>query len=113
MLQEQHPVAAALAGGVLPCPVVGPDLVGVDPLENAAVGDAEELELGAVDNGAAADEGNWNPIEQDQAAEEMNLERFFGLGVLLMTLFRAFSIQHWTFCCGEVQFERACCCISL
>jgi E3 ubiquitin-protein ligase MARCH6 len=92
MLQEQRPVAAALAGGVLPPPVVGPDLAGADPLENVAVVDAEENEGDGGDNGAAADEGNWNPIEWDRAVEELTWERLLGLDGSLVFLEHVFWV---------------------
>lgn len=92
MLQEQRPVAAALAGGVLPPPIVGPDLAAADLLGNAAVGDGEENEGGAGDNGAAADEGNWNPIEWDRAAEELTWERLLGLDGSLVFLEHVFWV---------------------
>jgi hypothetical protein len=87
--------------------------------------DAEENEGDAGDNGAAADEGNWNPVEWDRAVEE--LTPWIGwfacvsgtrvLGCLVKYALHLgvcnLSIQHWTFCRGGVQFERTCCCISL
>jgi len=90
--QRQQPVAAALAGGVLPPPVVGADLDGVDPLENAAVAGADENGRGVGDNGAAADEGNWNPIEWDRAAEELTWERLLGLDGSLVFLEHVFWV---------------------
>lgn len=92
MDQEQPPIAAALAGGALPPPVVGPELEGVDPLENAAVGEADENGGGAGENGAAADEGNWNPIEWDRAAEELTWERLLGLDGSLVFLEHVFWV---------------------
>ncbi|GFG38068.1 hypothetical protein Cfor_10645 [Coptotermes formosanus] len=92
MLQREHPVAAALAGGVLPPPVIGADLDGVDPLENAAVAGADENGRGAGDNVAAADEGNWNPIEWDRAAEELTWERLLGLDGSLVFLEHVFWV---------------------
>lgn len=90
--QRQHPVAAALAGGVLPPPVIGADLDAVDPLENAAVAGADENGRGAGDNVAAADEGNWNPIEWDRAAEELTWERLLGLDGSLVFLEHVFWV---------------------
>lgn len=89
--QRQHPVAAALAGGVLPPPVIGADLGGDDPLENAVAG-ADENGRGVGDNGAAADEGNWNPIEWDRAAEELTWERLLGLDGSLVFLEHVFWV---------------------
>lgn len=92
MLQRQHPVAAALAGGVLPPPVVGAELDEVDHLGNAVVAGADENGRGVGDNGAAADEGNWNPIEWDRAAEELTWERLLGLDGSLVFLEHVFWV---------------------
>lgn len=47
---------------------------------------------GAVDNGGAADEGNWNPIEWDRAAEELTWERLLGLDGSLVFLEHVFWV---------------------
>jgi E3 ubiquitin-protein ligase MARCH6 len=89
--QRQHPVPAALAG-VLPPPVIGAELEGVDPVGNAVVAGEDENGRGAGDNGAAADEGNWNPIEWDRAAEELTWERLLGLDGSLVFLEHVFWV---------------------
>ncbi|KAJ9583528.1 hypothetical protein L9F63_022146, partial [Diploptera punctata] len=56
------------------------------------VGDGDENVGGPGDNAAAADEGNWNPIEWDRAAEELTWERLLGLDGSLMFLEHVFWV---------------------
>lgn len=87
LLQEALPIAAILGGAVLPPVVAAPDLdAPADVLENAA-GEGEEQ--GA---NPAADEGNWNPIEWDRAAEELTWERLLGLDGSLVFLEHVFWV---------------------
>ncbi|KAK7867568.1 hypothetical protein R5R35_004318 [Gryllus longicercus] len=92
-LEQEAPVVAPAPDLVLPEleEVVGPQLLNNAPgeVEEHAAGD------GADDNGvagAAADEGNWNPIEWDRAAEELTWERLLGLDGSLVFLEHVFWV---------------------
>ncbi|XP_066997682.2 E3 ubiquitin-protein ligase MARCHF6 [Anabrus simplex] len=81
-------VGNAGAPGMLPefDEVVGPNVVG-----NA--GDVPEpLGEGGNNGGVAGDEGNWNPIEWDRAAEELTWERLLGLDGSLVFLEHVFWV---------------------
>ncbi|XP_049958732.1 E3 ubiquitin-protein ligase MARCHF6 isoform X1 [Schistocerca serialis cubense] len=80
-------LGAFLGGGVPPPPVAGAELEApADVLEN---GGAEGDEQGA---NQGADEGNWNPIEWDRAAEELTWEKLLGFDGSLAFLEHVFWV---------------------
>ncbi|KAJ8878389.1 hypothetical protein PR048_018967 [Dryococelus australis] len=83
---DQDEVLAEAAEAAMP----GADgEAGPDPLENAA-DDRNEADAGG--GAGAGDEGNWNPIEWDRAAEDLTWERLLGLDGSLVFLEHVFWV---------------------
>nr|CAD7594684.1 unnamed protein product [Timema genevievae] len=96
LVEQQAPIVAALAGVLLPA---ANNFDGPDPMENvgddrdvAAVGEEGENGGGEEAGVGGADEGNWNPIEWDRAAEELTWERLLGLDGSLVFLEHVFWV---------------------